>query len=214
MVDIFYGKYVIGKATSKISGGELLSADNIIGDVYDIVCEYNNGIYITYARNRFNKKPCYFDEDVSRETYILKNKGFRLFAILTLVGFTYSDDEENSNYWAEFALIGFKESDNDIFLPFVEAFTNEIDKGVRPTLDFSNENIKEIQDGNYSVLNSKQPLPKKEKGTVFMKTHRKISEKFIEMGRKKKLGCYLVSILFLFVIVIVVFLIIKMIIGF
>lgn len=214
MIDNFYGKYVIAKATSKISGGELLSADNIVGDVYDIVFEYKDGIYKAFARNRFNKTPCYFEEDVSRETYILKIKGFRLFGILTLVGFTYSDDEEYSNYWAEFALIGFKESDNDIFLPFMEAFTNEIDKGIRPLLDFTNENIKEIQDGNYSVLNNKQPLPIKEKGTVFMKTHRKISEKFIEMGREKKLGCYLLSILFLFVIVIVVFLIIKMIIGF
>lgn len=214
MIDNFYGKYVIAKATSKNSGGELLSADNIVGDVYDIVCEYENGVYKAFIRNRFNQTPCYFNEDVSRETYILKNKGFRLFAILTLVGFTYSDDKDNSNYWAEFAVIGFKESDNDVFLPFIEAFTNEIDKGIRPTLDLTNENIKEIQVGDFSVLSNREPLPKKEKGTVFMKTHRKISEKFIEMGRNKKLGCYLVSILFLFVIVIVVFLIIKLIIGF
>lgn len=214
MIDDFYGKYAIAKAASKISGGELLSADNIIGDVYDIVFEQDDGKYKAFTRNRFNKKPCYFVEDVSHETYLLKNKGYRLFGILTLVGFTYSDNEEESNYWAEFAIIAFNESDKEMFLPFLEAFNREIDKGNRPTLKFTLEDINNIKNNDYSILKTKQPLPNKEKGTVFMKTHRKISEKFIEMGREKKLGCYIGSILFLFVIVILILLIMKVVFGF
>lgn len=214
MIDNFYGKYVIAQAISTNAGGELLSADNVIGDVYDIRCEIENGEYKAYTQNRFGKSPCCFNSDVSRETYLLKNKGYRLFAILTLVGFTYSDNQKESNYWGEFAIICFNKVDSEIFLPFIDAFTKEIDKGNRPTLDLSKENYKQIKEGDYSVLSNRVSLPKKNKGTVFMKTHRKISEKLIELGREKNFGCYIVSICFLFVLVFVIILLLKVVIGF
>ena len=40
-------------------------------------------------------------------------------------------------------------------------------------------------------------LPAREKGTVILKSRQKVSEKLIEQGRQKNIGCYIVSWLFL-----------------
>ena len=211
-MDNYYGKYAISKPTSKEEAGRLLGADNIIGDVYKVVCSINNGNHEAKVVNRFGNIPAVFDEGVSRELALNDAKGFRTYAVLTCVGFTQTKGD--GDYWAEFAVVSFPKSDIKTFSVYVEEVSQAVKNHRRPEVDLGIDEVQQIivNDGHF-VSNTTHPKLEKKKGQVILKSQVKLSDKLVEQGRKKNPGCYIFGWLFLLVFIALIMLVVMKVIG-
>lgn len=231
----YFGAYQTFQTRSKDEAARLMSADNLIGDLYDIQLELNDGVHKARLVNRFNQRTGSFDPDFSRKLSLLNANGLTLKASLSLVGYTESSsDTENSasrrdaptstgghaegnaegtkavGYWGEAAVFGFREVDREHFERFMENISEKLKDGVRPRIDFGREGFERIVNSKGTwVPEQSEPKPDKERGTVIIKDHLSLNEKVIEQGRKGNKGCYLISWMFIAGLAIILFLIIK-----
>ena len=199
-MDNYYGKYAIGKPTSKEEVGRLLGADNIIGDVYKVITELKNGIYQAKVVNRFGNIPAVFNDEVSRELALNEAKSFKTYAILTCVGFTQT--EGDGEYWAEFAIISFPESEIEKFSVYVNEISKAVKNHKRPEIDLEANEVNQIlENEGHFVSNVTHPKIEKKKGQVILKSQVKLSDKLIEEGRNRNPGCFIFGWLFLLAVV-------------
>ena len=206
----YYFKIIKAFPINKEDSGYLLGADNIIGDEYFISFENNNDI-VAKLTNRFYKTPLQFNHNDSRELYLIKNKGVNLRAYLSLVGF--SEGNGNNNYWAEFFIIGFKKSKLKADTQFFSILSNKLAEGIKPDLNLSKVQIEKFYLDNSFFPSACMKFQKPEKGTVYLKKRKKLSENFIEMARKRNIGCYIFGWAFLLLFVALSILTIKSFIG-
>ncbi len=198
--DCYFGTYARFDTKSKKDASVLLGADNLVGDRFDIVFEKENGISRAWMQNKFGALIGFFDENLSRELSILAARGWKLQALLSFVA--YTDTPEPGHYWGQAAVICFDPAHETAFNEFITGVAKRLADGVRPDIEFGDQAAAEIIESN-GAWQPKQtvPFPAKSTGTVFMKKHRKLSEKVIEQGRKGNKGCYIVSWVFLLVVV-------------
>lgn len=200
LVERYFGTYARFDTKSKKDAGQLLGADNLVGDVFDIVFETEDGVSVAWMKNRFGSLIGRFDASVSRQLTILKARGFKLSAVLSFVAFT--DTPDPGHYWGEAALICYDSTLEQVFAPFTSTIAARISEGVRPDIDLGDQGVNQVieSEGSWSPKDV-IPLPPKQPGTVIMKDHRKLSEKLIEQGRKGNKGCYAFSWVFLLLVV-------------
>ena len=211
--DQFFGTYYQFETASKKDAGLLLGADNLVGDVYDIVFKKDNNTTTAWLHNRFGQEVGFFDQEKSRELSLLSAKDWQVKAILSFVAFTESP--QPGFYWGECAIIAWSYSINEPMQKFIEKTAKRIGEGVRPNLDFGKQGIQQIVESDGTWQPSKTiPLPAKKPGTVIMKSHLKLSEKMIEQGRKGNKGCYVISWAFLLALVALVVIFGKSCMGF
>ncbi len=192
----YYATYTIATPTSKEEAGKLLSADNIIGDVYKVVTEISGTKHEAKAVNRFGDSPVQFNQEVSKELSLNEIKGMMTYAILTCVGFI--QEEKDGNYWAEFIVISFPKNQLNIFVNYVDEISKAIKKNRRPNVNLSQSEITEVINNNGKYISSsKQPQIKKAKGQVILKSRVRLTDSLVEQGRKKNPGCYIFGWLFL-----------------
>lgn len=195
-VERYFGTYTRFDTKSKKDAGQLLGADNLVGDVFDIVFETEDGTSVAWMKNRFGSLIGRFDTTISRQLSILKARGFKLTAILSFVAFT--DNPDPGHYWGEAALLCYDSSLEQVFVPFTNSVATRIAEGIRPDIDLGEQGVSQVIDSNGSWSpKGTIPLPQKQAGTVIMKDRRKLSEKLIEQGRKGNKGCYVFSWVFL-----------------
>ncbi len=208
-----FGKYCIAKPFDDNCAAKLIGPDNIVGDIYKVTTNLDNDSYISFVTNRFNQSPAFFDEETSREIAVCEARGLKMYAILSLVGF--SENSKQSKYWGEFALIGFPKSMSNIFDKFIINISKEIREGKRISVDFSDSDYDRIikTDGCYTP-NHRVPLPEKENGTIFLKTSMSFKERLIEHARNRNIGCFIGGWLFLLLFVSIIILIGKVCFGF
>ena len=196
----YFGTYARFDTKSKKDAAALLGADNLVGDTFDIEFHTEGGASIAWMKNRFGALIGFFDPAFSRQLSILEARGWKLQAILSFVAFT--DRPEPGHYWGQAALIGFDPSLEQAFDPFVSAVSKRLMEGIQPEIDLGEQGVDQIVESQGAWQPKKTvPLPKKENGTVIMKSRRKFSEKLIEQGRKGNKGCYAVSWIFLLLLV-------------
>ncbi len=195
-MDIYYGAYARFDTVSKKEASTLVGADNLVGDVFEIVFVTENGQVVAWARNKFGRNIGFFDTVVSRKLSILNARGWTLKAILSFIA--YTDTPEPGHYWGEMALICFDPSFDASFSNFLQGLCSKLEEGIRPNIDLSESGISQVIESEGSWIPKKrEPLPERKTGTVIMKSRRKMSEKVIEQGRKKNKGCYVLSWAFL-----------------
>lgn len=208
----YYGKYKIAYPFDSNSAAKLISADNIIGDIYKVTIDRKDDSHLAYVTNRFKQTPAYFDEETSRELAIAKAKDMNIYAILSIVGF--SESENKSQYWAEFAIIGFPKSKKDCFDSFVLNLASSIKNGKRLNIELSDNDFEKVLKTNGDYLpTTKFPFPDKRQGTVFLKKSISLKEKLIEQARNKNIGCSIVGWIFLLLIITGLLYLGKLIIG-
>lgn len=196
----YFGTYEQFNTRSKKDAATLLGADNLIGDVFDIVFQTESGVSIAWMKNRFGKLVGFFDASFSRKLSIFVARGWKLQALLSFVAFT--DSPEPGHYWGEVAVICFNQDLEPVLTPFIQSTAQRLSDGVRPDVNLGEQAVEQLISSNGSWTPTKTvPFPKKKTGTVIMKSRRKMSEKLIEQGRKGNKGCYLVSWLFLLLLV-------------
>ena len=77
----YFGSYQKIEPSSKKEGALLLSADNIIGDSYEIIFDGD----LAWAKNRFGARVGHFTIDFSRQLRVLNARGWKFIALLSLV---------------------------------------------------------------------------------------------------------------------------------
>lgn len=224
----YFGAYHIFRVQSKDEAALLMSADNLVGDLYEIQIELNEGEHRAWLVNRFGQKTGCFDPYFSRKLSILRANGLMLKASLSLVGYTEEPSDSTGNpekdksnrmeedlaqkskesrYWGEAAVFGFKEAYCESFGPFVQNVSEKLKEGVRPRINLGDEGFKQVVNSKGTwIPDQKEPKPQQQRGTVIMKDHLTLSDKMIEQGRKGNKGCYLVSWVFIAGIILLVLL--------
>lgn len=196
----YFGTYARFDTRSKKDAAALLGADNLIGDVFEIVFQTEDGVSTAWMKNRFGALIGYFDASFSRELSVLAARGWKLQALLSFVAFT--DRPEPGHYWGEAAVVCYDPTLDQAFEPFIASTAQRLSDGVRPEVDLGEQGVEQVVSSNGAWTPKKTvAFPAKEQGTVIMKSRRKMSEKLIEQGRKGNKGCYAVSWLFLLLLV-------------
>lgn len=202
-VDCYFGTYARFDTASKKDAAILLGADNLVGDVYEIVFQSENGISVAWLKNRFDQLVGFFDPSFSRQLSIMKARGWTLKALLSFVAFT--DSPEPGSYWGEAAILCFDSHLSSVFEPFIASTSQRLSDGVRPDINLGEQGVDQVISSKGSWKPQKTvPFPDKTSGTAIVKSRRKLSEKMIEQGRKGNKGCYVVSWAFLALIAIVI----------
>lgn len=199
-MELYFGTYQTFEAYSKEAAGSLMSADCLVGDLFDIRLDLEEGQHRAILVNRFGHEVGIFDHSFARKLGISCAGGMKVKALLSYVAFT--EEEKGGRYWGEAAVFGYAPSYEDVFLRFIGGVGEKIQENVRPRIDFDREGIEKILDSNGAwVPEQNLPLPAKERGTVIMKDHRTLCEKLIEQGRAKNKGCYFVSWAFIILLI-------------
>lgn len=193
------GSYERFETPNKKEAAVLLGPDNTIGDVDTIASEYLKDHHEAWMISRFNQRLGYFEPNFSRQLAVRKSEGLTNVGILSLVA--YTDNPDPGHYWGEALVVSYDPA-VAAYQTFVEALADLIAEGKRPAADWGDEAINQVlESGGTWLPEGRVPLPDRQKGTVWMKKHRSLSEKMIEKGRQRSIGCYVVSWAFLLALV-------------
>lgn len=188
----YFGTYARFETASKREAAALLGADNLVGDMFEIVFETEADTSVAWLRNRFGGMIGYFDTETSRTLNVLSARGWNLHAILSFVAF--SDSPKPGYYWGQAALLCFDKKYKQAFDVFLKNISKRLAGGVRPDISLGEQGIeKVIESGGVWTPKDTVKLPPKEEGTAIVKDSRKFSEKLIEQSRQGNKGCYAAS---------------------
>lgn len=191
----YYGDYARFDTVSKTDAAQLVSADNLVGDRYEIIFVAEEGARVAWLKNRFDKLVGFFDEKTSRELSFCAARGFTMCAFLSFVAFT--DNPKPGKYWGEVALVCYTPNE-EALKNFADTIQKQMIAGKRPKIDLGKQGIDQVFESNGNWLPGKQvPLPKFGGTTAFVKTKRSATEKLVEQGRGGNKGCSIASWIFL-----------------
>ena len=214
----YFGTYTTFETVSEKEAARLLSADNLIGDVYDIELELR-GEHRGWLVNRFGDRVAYLGNDISRKLSICQASGLTSKAVLSYVAYSELDEDDpkrahNCRYWGEVAVVCYPERYAEAFERFIASVGKKMHDNVRLRVDFEREAVLRIIDSDGAwVPEQTVPMPPKRKGTVIMKDTRSLSDKMIEQGRAGNKGCYVLSWGFLIALAVGAAWIVKMVAG-
>ena len=206
----YEGFYARFETPSKAVGSLLMGADNIVGNDYTFKFKTENGVSVAWIYNKFDAEMGYLDAEGSRKVQLANARGQKIRMLLSLVA--YSDDPDPGMYWGEVAVLCFNPAYAKEMDAFADRVADRLKEGVRPAINLGSSGVSKIFEEEGWVPSDTVPLPKKTTGMAVLKNHQSISEKMIEQGRARNRGCYVVSWLFIAVVVVaVVFLIVNVI---
>ncbi len=199
----YFGEYFDFETSSKKDAAELMGANNMVGDIYDIKIDIDKGVHKAWMVNRFDQEVSFFNPAISRQLSLLRAEGLTLKAILSFVAFTESDD--GGFYWGSAAVIGFNPSYKKDFEGFLQTLSSKIGEDVRPKIDFDKEAVQKVISSHGTwVPTQTVKLPEKIDGTQILARKRNLTDKFIAQGRAGNKGCYIGSWIVLLALVTVI----------
>jgi hypothetical protein len=193
--DIYFGTYARFATASKKDAGRLLGSDSLVGDVFEIEFQTEEGQRLAWLKNRFGALVGFFDASVSRRLSLFEARGWKLQALLSFVA--YSESAEGGYYWGEAVLLCYdpaSEEGSDAFDAFTAKVADCMSEGVRPDVELGEAEIAKVLDSKGDWLPTKRvSLPEKKQGTAIIKARRNLSEKIINYARNNNKGCSLLS---------------------
>ena len=196
----FSGFYARFETVSKESGALLMGPDNIVGNDFEVFFKTEGSKVVAWLRNRFGAEVGYFGADASRKLQLMNAREMVIRAVLSFVA--YSDMPEPGMYWGEMAIFGYNPAYEKELGAFVDRCAQKIGEGIRPDIDLRAQSVSKLLEENDWMPSNTIPLPKMEKGNAILKSHQSMSEKMIEQGRSRNIGCYIVSWAFIILVVI------------
>lgn len=184
----YFATYARFDTVDKEAAAAFLGADNIVGDTFTIDHEVTPDSDKAWIVNPFGKKMGYLEPKTASQVDLCKAKGWTTIAILALVAF--SEEPSPGLYWGEVVIISYDPKYESDFSVFVEGIRKQISKGVRPKVVLGPDSLQTIisSHGNW-LPTDRVALPKKEKGTAWVKTERTGTEALVEQARKGNIGC-------------------------
>lgn len=177
----------------------MMGADDLVGNAYSISMEVQDGRMVAWISNKFGAKRAFLDEEASQKIQLAQARGQEVRALLSFVA--YTDAPEPGFYWGEVAVFCFDPSVSQPVEAFIKRIGERLAEGVRPRIDLGSEAIRKMLDDPNWMPSETVPLPKKEVGMAILKQHQSLGDKMVEQGRARNKGCYVVSWLFILVIV-------------
>ncbi len=138
----YFGTYARFDTLSKKDAATLLGADNLVGDVFDIVFQTEDGVSTAWMKNRFGGLVGYFDPSFSRKLSVFAARGWNLRALLSFVAFT--DKPEPGHYWGQAAVICYDPSLEQTLSPFIASTASRLSDGVRPDVDLGEQAVEQL----------------------------------------------------------------------
>ncbi len=211
-MDQYFGIYQEFDTVSKNEGSDLLGADNLVGDYFEISLDLEDGVHKAWLVNRFDKRVGFFDATFSRRLSVFKARGFVLKALLSFVA--YSEKPDPGHYWGQMAVFCYDPAYEQAFGAFVDNVSERLQEGIRPKIDLGENAVAHIvsSDGTW-LPKEADSMPPKEKGSVIMKSKRSFGDRMVEQGRSGNKGCYTVSILFIVIVVVLIVVLILFLTG-
>lgn len=196
----YFATYARFDTVDKEAAAAFLGADNIVGDTFTIDHEVTPDSDKAWIVNPFGKKMGYLEPKIASQVDLCKAKGWTTIAILALVAF--SEEPSPGLYWGEVVIISYDPKYESDFSVFVEGIRKQISKGVRPKVTLGPDSLQTIISSHGNWLPADRvALPKKEKGTAWVKTERTGTEALVEQARKGNIGCTIGAWAFLLVLV-------------
>lgn len=197
---LYSGFYARFDTPDKTTGSMLMGPDNIVGDEFFINFKTEDGITKAWIDNKFEHEIGFFGIDTSRKLQLAQARNLKIKLILSFVA--YTDNPDPGHYWGEMAVFCYSPAHEKEFNLFVDRCSIKISDGVRPNIDLGSQGISNILSNETWLPKETVPFPKKETGFAVLKDHRSVSEKMIEQGRSKNIGCYIVSWVFIAIVMI------------
>ncbi len=196
------GFYAHFETPSKKEGSLLMGPDNLVGDDYQIFFKNEGDRPVAWVKNKFDAEIGFFDVDASRKIQLAFARDQKVRALLSFVA--YSDTPDPGLYWGEMAVFCY----NPAYAAEMDAFIDRVSKkmieGIRPNIDLGSQAVSKIFEEKDWVPTDTVPLPTKKTGMAVLKDHQSMSEKMIEQGRARNRGCYVVSWLFIALVVVAI----------
>ena len=195
-----FAQYCTFQTADKDSGGYLLSADSLVGDLFDITFKTQDGVQTAFLNNRFGHEVGYFDRNITHKLLLFQADGWELHAILSAVFF--SERDGGGYYWGEVALVCFSKRYSQEFTTFMEGISSQIRTSKRPALNLKPQTINNIlESGGTWIPKDREPKRTMKEGTVVIKDYLKYDERLIEMARNRNIGCFIIGWAFIFALV-------------
>ena len=196
----YFATYARFDTVDKEAAAAFLGADNNVGDTFTIDHEVTPDSDKAWIVNPFGKKMGYLQPKVASQIDLCNAKGWNTVAILALVAF--SEEPAPGLYWGEVVIISYDPKFETDFSIFVEGIRKQIGKGVRPKVNLGPDSLQSIIESHGNWLpTDRVALPKKEKGTAWVKTERTGTEALVEQARKGNIGCTIGAWVFLLALV-------------
>lgn len=201
----YFATYARFETESKEAAAAFLGADNIIGDTFSIEQEYIDGKRTAWIVNPFGKRMGFIDEKTAEKVDLCNAKGWNTVALLALVAFT--EKPTPGLYWGQVLIVSYDPEYEVEFSTFIENVGKQLGNGVRPDVSLGKESLQKVIDTKGEWLPSgRVPLPKKDKGTAWVKTQRTGTERLVKQARKGNMGCTVASwIILLALVALIVF---------
>lgn len=201
----YFATYARFETESKEAAAAFLGADNIIGDTFSIEQEYVDGKRTAWIVNPFGKRMGFIDEKTAEKVDLCNAKGWNTVALLALVAFT--EKPAPGLYWGQVLIVSYDPEYEVEFSTFIENIGKQLGNGVRPDVSLGKESLQKVvgTKGEW-VPSGRVPLPKKDKGTTWVKTQRTGTERLVKQARKGNMGCTVISwIILLALVALIVF---------
>lgn len=209
----YFAQYCTFKTDGREGGGYLLSADSLVGDLFDIVFEQVDGQRTACLHNKFGYRVGRFDQQITHKLLLCQADGWILHAILSAVFF--SESKKSGYYWGEVALICYARRYAQEFDAFTDAICKQLRSGKRPLISLKQQDISTVLGSKGTWLpKDREPKRKLEPGTVVVKDYLKYDERLVEMAREKNIGCMVIGWAFIFALAALVFYIVWNIVPF
>ncbi|MBE6472997.1 MAG: hypothetical protein E7Z99_05380 [Coriobacteriaceae bacterium] len=195
----YQGFYARFESPDKPTGSLLMGPDNLVGDDYEVVFKNEDDRIVAWLKNKFGAEIGFLDVDASRSLQLANGRGQKIRALLSFVA--YSDSPDPGLYWGEVALFCYNETYDAEIGAFINRCSSRLADGKRPEIDLGRSSIEKIFSEEDWMPTQTVPYPKKETGMAILKQSRSLSEKMIEQGRARNKGCYVVSWLFIIIVI-------------
>ena len=188
----YFGTYERFEVADDEDIGRVLSADNSVGDVYDIELSLEDGLYTGSLINAYGQRIGYFDHGFSKRLAVMSAEGIVEKALLSYIA--YTADGDSGRYWGEMAVICYDPAFSEQFERFMGKVSARIADDVRPKLDLDREAVDRIIDANGDWLPSQSTiLPDAGKDKAYIKRRKRFNERLADQGRAGNKGCYAAS---------------------
>lgn len=192
------------KPTNKKQSAQLTGSNSIVGNNYLLKIDSHNQKVL--IKNKFDFDVAELNKEDAKKIILWNNKSYNLVCLLTYVTFC----EPKSQYCGYFLIAAYPNKNTEAYINFFENVSTQISNGNIPDIKLDKfEQNKIIEtNGNFKIKKF-LPKPKLEPGTVTIKSKQTLTEKIIEAGRQKKPGCYIASIAFILLLLVLTVLLFK-----
>ena len=185
----YAGFYARFEAPTKKLAGILTGADTLVGDEFEVYIKVEDGVSLAWIKNRFGAEIGFFDADTTRKIQLALARDMHVHALLSFVA--YSEAPDPGLFWGEFAIVCFKDSDAEVFQPFLSNVAAKLCEGVRTDIDLGHQDIEQLRQNPNWLPQGTIFLPETSRGSAIIKSKRTLSEKVVEQGRNRNIGCYI-----------------------